>query len=513
MELVTVGVIAPGPRRLILPLFKEKRARLPSLGHVLRRMVDRALEEKAFQKEVAETFFLLPPGPREISSLLLLGLGQERKCTLETLRRAFGSLARRLHRELPKEKRGKFFLCLDSPTVTSRLSSLGWESVAQAITVGWILGSYSYDVYKTSPGDRKKPAPLVLFLSPRKRGGDGLLPEMEAAVRAGVKKGQILGEAVHFARDLSNAPANEVYPEVLAARAKALAKRCGLSVQILHERDLARARMGALLGVAQGSDKPPCLIVLKYEPKTKAKRTIALVGKAITFDSGGLSIKPAKGMEEMKFDMAGGAAVMGALMAISRLKPPFRVLGILPATENVIGGSAMRPGDILRSASGKTIEVINTDAEGRLILADALHFAQRFRPDYTVDFATLTGACLIALGTQISGLVGNDKAFTRKVFEAGERSGERLWELPLYDEFVDQIKSTVADLKNSTGRNAGTITAAAFLSRFVGQKPWCHVDIAGTAWAEKESGCFLAGATGVGVRLVVELLEGLEGKE
>jgi leucyl aminopeptidase len=509
VELVTVQR-QKEPRRLLLPFFKESRSKLLNLDPVIRRIVDRALEEKAFLKEMGEACFLFSPEPRGISSIILLGLGPERKCTLETLRRAFGSLARRLHN---REGLGELVLCLDTPSISSRLSRLGWEASAQAITLAWRLGSYRYDVYKTSSKERKEPTPLVLSWLPRKRGGQLPSREAEASILTGVKRGQILGEAVNYARDLSNAPANEVYPEVLAARAKDLAKRCGLSIQVLQKRDLVREGMGALLGVAQGSDKPPCLIVLKYEPKGKAKGTIAWVGKAITFDSGGLSIKPAKGMEEMKFDMAGGAAVLGAMMAVSKLRPPFKVVGILPSTENVIGGSAMRPGDILKSASGKTIEVVNTDAEGRLILADALHYAQRFQPDYMVDFATLTGACLIALGTQISGLVGNDRAFTRKVFDAGERSGERLWELPLYDEFVDQTKSAVADLKNSMGRNAGTITAAAFLSQFVGRKRWCHVDIAGTAWAEKDSGCFLQGATGVGVRLAVELLEGLSGKE
>jgi leucyl aminopeptidase len=233
------------------------------------------------------------------------------------------------------------------------------------------------------------------------------------------------------------------------------------------------------------------------------------VGKAITFDSGGLSIKPAKGMEEMKFDMAGGAAVLGAMKAIAVLKPPVRVIGIVPSTENVIGGSAMRPGDILRSASGKTIEVINTDAEGRLILADALHYALRFQPDYVIDFATLTGACLVALGTQVSGMVTNDKDLGRAVFDAGERSGERVWELPLYEEFIEATKSQVADLRNSAGRNGGAITAAAFLSHFVGKTRWCHLDIAGTAWVERDTGPFAAGATGVGVRLIVELVRGL----
>ncbi|HEU5311419.1 MAG TPA: M17 family metallopeptidase, partial [Candidatus Eisenbacteria bacterium] len=290
--------------------------------------------------------------------------------------------------------------------------------------------------------------------------------------------------------------------------ARTVARAGGLRSTILGKRELARERMGAILGVSQGSDRPPCLIVLEYRPGgwRPSKGTVVLVGKAVTFDSGGLSIKPANRMEEMKYDMSGGAAVLGAMQAISILGAKRRVVGIIPATENVISGSAMRPGDIIRSAAGKTIEVINTDAEGRLILADALHYAKRYEPEYVLDFATLTGACRVALGNQVSGMVTNDRLLGKAVFEAGERCGERVWELPLYDEFVEATRSQVADIKNSTGRNAGAITAAAFLSHFVAGLRWCHLDIAGTAWAEKDSGLFTAGATGVGVRLAVEVV-------
>jgi leucyl aminopeptidase len=288
-----------------------------------------------------------------------------------------------------------------------------------------------------------------------------------------------------------------------------MARARDLTVRILEQRELKRLGMGGILGVGQGSDRPPRLIVVRYRPRRRPRKIVVLVGKSITFDSGGLSIKPAKGMEEMKYDMSGGAAVLGALQAFSRLKPPVEVIGILPASENVIGGSALRPGDILRSASGKTIEIINTDAEGRLVLADALHYAQRFKPDFLIDLATLTGACLVALGTQVSGMVTNDKELSRKVFEAGERAGERVWELPLYDEFIEATKSQIADLKNSAGRNAGAITAAAFLSHFVGKTKWCHLDIAGTAWSDRESGHLAPGATGMGVRLMVEFVTAL----
>ncbi len=488
--------------RLVIPLFQETRrfdARL-GIDSDLLRMADRAVKEKVFKGGAGETLLLLPPAHGGVHSIVLLGLGPEKKCTLETLRRAVGSLSRRSRRE----GSSLVSLALGLPHLAEKLQALGWEAAVKAVTIAWVLGSYAFDTFKTEPARKKRPSGLFLRLP--EGGPDGA----DRAVRAGNAE----GEAVNFVRELVNRPANDLQPEKLAEEARRVARSGGLAFRLLRKRDLERLKMGALLGVAQGSDNPPCLMVLEYRA-AKAPRglkpppTLALVGKAITFDCGGLSIKPAKGMEEMKYDMAGGGVVLGALKACAELKPPVNVVGIVPAAENAIGGSAMHPGDILRSASGKTIEVVNTDAEGRLILADALHYARRFRPDCILDFATLTGACLVALGTQVSGMVANNRELGRKVFEAGERSGERVWELPLYEEFIEATKSQVADLKNAAGRSGGAITAAAFLSHFAGSTPWCHLDIAGTAWAERDGGCFTAGATGVGVRLVMELIDGL----
>ncbi len=491
--------------RLVIPLFQDSQS-LPSeawlssrgLDGSLCRVAQRALAEQRFKGEPGEFLLLLGPQRGKVATVVLYGLGREKKLTLDSLRRTIGALSRRSR----KEGISEVTLALDTPHLKSRLDLLGWQPSVKAIATAWIQGGYVFDAYKpglNGTGEKRKPTRLVLS------------SELEpTAMRGGVRVGEVVGIASNFARELTNTPANDLYPERLAELARAMARSNGLSFSLLRKQDLKRHRMGGLLAVGQGSDKPPCLMTIQYRARSKAGRrkapTLALVGKAVTFDCGGISIKPAKGMEEMKFDMAGGAAVLGAMQVVSRLQPAVNVVGVIPSAENVIGDSAMRPGDILRTAAGKTVEILNTDAEGRLILADALDYAQRFKPDYILDFATLTGACLVALGTQVSGLVTNHHDFGRKIFEAGERSGERVWELPLYEEFLEAIKSSVADLKNSTGRNGGTITAAAFLSCFVGKTPWCHLDIAGTAWAERDTGPFTAGATGVGVGLVEELL-------
>ena len=479
---------------------------LTRIDPAIARMAGRAGETRMFRGDVGEVLPLF--SPRKPESVLLLGLGKAAKLDLDVLRRASGVLARRMLRD-----GGAVDLPLDTPSLRSLSDRHGWAAVVEAIVTGWLIGSYSFTPYKSDGSGKKRPGTLTILTGPlaspgRSRGGRAI---DEVEVRRAVLRAEAMANAVNYARDLSNMPANDLYPQKLAEHARSVAAAGGLRLTVLGRRELARERMGALLGVSQGSDRPPCLIVLEYRPrawKPRSKGTVVLVGKAVTFDSGGLSIKPANRMEEMKYDMSGGAAVLGAMQVISVLGAKRRVVGIIPATENVISGSAMRPGDIIRSAAGKTIEVINTDAEGRLILADALHYAKRYEPEYVLDFATLTGACLVALGSQVSGMVTNDKALGKAVFEAGERCGERVWELPLYDEFVEATRSQVADIKNSAGRNAGAITAAAFLSHFVTGLRWCHLDIAGTAWAEKDSGLFTVGATGVGVRLAVEVVLG-----
>jgi len=335
----------------------------------------------------------------------------------------------------------------------------------------------------------------------------GLDEAYAAAAAAG-----IVCDGVALARDLVNAPGNAKSPEVLAERCRSEALAAGVACTILDRAALEAEGMGGILGVAQGSAREPRLIVLEYRGAGEEK-PLALIGKGIVFDAGGISLKPAEKMDEMKMDMAGGAATLAAVITAARLGLRLNLVGIIPAAENLPSGTAIRPGDILTSLAGKTIEVINTDAEGRLLLADALAYARRFHPRVMIDLATLTGACIIALGSQASAILGNDEPLIRSLIRAGEASGERLWQLPLWDEYAKQLKSDIADLKNTGGRPAGTITAAAFLQAFVKGCPWAHLDIAGTAWEEKGRPCVPKGGSGVGVRLLIEWLRGQEGRK
>jgi leucyl aminopeptidase len=490
----------PASNRLVL-LFKGKGPAADDrhLEAEARKLVARILREGLFRGERGEALPLVYRRSGGYSTLVLLGLGEEKKLTAEVVRRAFGALARRLRRR----RRAEVVLDLAAPVSQKVLGKLGWEAGSRAAVEGWLLGSYVYDALKTSTRDRLASGRLAFQPG-------GISRDQSAAARRGARRGEQVAAGVNLARDLANMPGNKLYPQTLAARARTVGRRSGVKCRVLGKRDLEREKMEAFLGVARGSARPPRLIVMEYRPPG-ATRTLALVGKAVTFDSGGISVKPAKGMEDMKFDMAGGAAVLGAMQVIATARMCLNVVGIIPAAENLMSGSATRPGDVLRSASGKTIEVISTDAEGRLLLADGLHYARRFKPDAVVDLATLTGACVVALGSAMTGLITNDRALGRKVLRAGELAGEPVWELPLAEEFFDSVKSQVADLKNACGREAGASTAGAFLAHFVEGVPWAHLDIAGTGWTRRKSGYSSAGATGVGVRLLTELAAGMEG--
>jgi leucyl aminopeptidase len=327
-------------------------------------------------------------------------------------------------------------------------------------------------------------------------------------VRAAAERGRVLAEAQNFARDLVNEPANRLNPTVLAERARAAAAEAGLDFEVLDQDRMRQLGMGALLGVAQGSDEPPALIILRYSPANASSPDhLALVGKGVTFDTGGISIKPADGMEKMKYDMAGGAAVIAAMRAIGLLKPGVRVTGFIPAVENHISGRAQRPGDIVTALNGKTVEVLNTDAEGRLILADALTYAARLGCTHMVDAATLTGAVVVALGHIYIGGFASDQALFDKLRNAAQSEGERVWQMPLDEDYRDYLKSAFADLPNVGGRHGGAITAAYFLKEFTEGKPWVHLDIAGTAWADDAKPFASKGPTGVPVRTFVRLAE------
>ncbi|MGH9311425.1 MAG: leucyl aminopeptidase, partial [Vicinamibacterales bacterium] len=365
----------------------------------------------------------------------------------------------------------------------------------QAITEGLMLAGFSGDTYKS--GERSgPPAEQALVVS----------EQQDPSLQAAVDRGRILGESCNLARGLANEPSNVLTPSVFADRGAAIAREAGLHVEVLDEEDIARLRMGLLLGVARGSAEPPRVLVMRHQPAGAPKRPVlGLVGKGITFDTGGISIKPADGMDRMKDDMAGGAAVIGAMRAVSVLKAPINVVGIVPMTENMPGGRALKPGDIITGAGGKTVEVLNTDAEGRLILGDGLWYAQHLGATHLVDVATLTGACVVALGKAASGLFGSPDPWLEVVRRTALRAGDRCWPLPLYEEYREQLKSEIADLANVGGRPASACTAAIFLREFAGETPWAHLDIAGTAWAEDAKPWMPKGATGVAVRTLVEL--------
>ncbi|HEY2435147.1 MAG TPA: leucyl aminopeptidase [Vicinamibacterales bacterium] len=369
---------------------------------------------------------------------------------------------------------------------------------AQAVAEGLVLAAFSGDLYKS--GERQGPPPEELIVVAAAAAED------KAATEAAVQRGRILGEASNFARELANEPSNVLTPTSFADRAAAAGREAGLAVEILDEPAIEKLGMGLLLGVARGSAEPPRLVVLRHSPAGAPEAPVlGLVGKGVTFDTGGISIKPAEGMERMKDDMAGGAAVVAAMCAIARLGAPIRVVGIVPMTENMPGGRAIKPGDILRGAGGKTVEVLNTDAEGRLILGDALWYAQQLGATHLVDAATLTGACVVALGKVASGAFGRPDAWRDTVIEVANRAGDRAWPMPLYDEYVEQMRSEVADLVNAGSRAGGACTAAAFLKEFTNGLPWVHLDIAGTAWADEAKPFQPKGPIGVAVRALAEL--------
>jgi leucyl aminopeptidase len=371
-------------------------------------------------------------------------------------------------------------------------------TAAQHVADGLSAPDFDGGVYKESRHDADgRPPASVLVIAP---GANA------AAIADAVRRGRVIGECANFTRSLANEPANVLTPEEFAARVTREAGAVGLWADVLDEVRIAELGMRLLLSVSQGSALPPRLIVLRHEPEgAPAGPVLALIGKGITFDTGGVSIKPADGMERMKDDMAGGAAVAGAMLALTRLRAPYRVIGIIPTCENMVGGRATRPGDVIRGASGKTVEIINTDAEGRLILGDALWYAQQLGATHMVDVATLTGACMVALGRHVSGLFGQPETWVETVRSAGDRGGDRLWPMPIYEEAREQLRSEIADMINSAGRPGGAVTAAAFLREFAGEIPWAHLDIAGTAWAESKEHYQPKGATGVALRTLVAL--------
>ncbi|MDD5712412.1 MAG: leucyl aminopeptidase [Smithellaceae bacterium] len=421
--------------------------------------------------------------------ILLIGLGKRVEFNIDKLREAYAKAAVIL-RDLNLRN---IALAVELPDERWTLAE-----TAEAIIEGVCLGLYQYTPFKTVERDKiKEIDELAVWVADK-----ASFPDVNAAV----ERAEIVSSAVNYVRDLVSAPSNEMTPSDLAGEAEQIGRLKNVKLKVMEEAEMKELGMNSLLGVAKGSDEAAKFIILEYQGGKKAEPLIALVGKGITFDSGGISIKPAEKMEEMKSDMAGGAAVLGTIMAAAKLALPLNIVGLVPATENLPSGHAYKPGDILKSLSGQTIEVITTDAEGRLILADALTYAGKFKPEAIIDLATLTGACVIALGDYVMGMMGNNNKLKALVCEASARTGEKLWELPLWDDYHEQIKSDIADYRNSGGRAAGTITAAAFLSKFAGEFPWVHLDIAGPAWLSKDRPYAPKGASGAGVRLLIDLL-------
>jgi len=472
---------------LVLGCFEEKSDE-PLLGRfdqALGGTLGAMFKDKEFTGALNRTALVRTLGRVAPERLLLVGLGKEKDFTPERMRQAGGTAAQAL-RSL-SVRTAAFFVPEG-------------EAVLRAALEGFCLGAYSFDCYKTTPEQGAAIETVDILVVEGSPAGDA------ERIAAEVLR---LCEAVRFSRDLVSQPGNVATPGFLAEKALEMAARFDVPCRVWEREEIERHGMEALLAVARGSRQHPRFITLDYRGGGEKVKPVVLVGKGITFDSGGISLKPREGMEKMKHDMAGAAVVMGVLMAVASLRLPLNLVGLIPAAENLPGGNAYKPGDVIRSMAGKTIEVVNTDAEGRLVLCDALHHAVSLRPAAVIDVATLTGACVVALGGLATGLFGNDEALKRDLRKAGEASGERVWELPVWEEYGELMKSDIADLKNSGGPPAGCITAAWFLKNFVGNTKWAHLDIAGTAWEDKGRHYLPKGATGVGVRLLVEYLRGL----
>jgi leucyl aminopeptidase len=437
--------------------------------------------------KMLESTLLYYPQGLAAQRLYILGAGKKAKFGTPELRRLAGAAVRSLKSR--QVKRLTFLVRENDRNAAA----------AQAVVEGLILANFDSDKYKTDkkPGNEIVSAALA-----------GWEESSRADADRGLARGRITAESQNFARELGNEPSNRLTPRMLADRAEAMAKAAGLSVEILDEKKIAELKMGALLSVAQGSVEPPRMIVITYTPEKliPGAPVLGLVGKAITFDTGGISIKPANDMEKMKYDMCGGAAMIGAMRALASLKPACKVIAVVPSSENMPGGRAQKPGDVQIAMSGKSIEVINTDAEGRLILADGIAYAKQLGCTHLIDAATLTGAVVVALANVNVGVFGSDQAFTDQLLASSKVAGEKMWPLPIDDEYREMIKSGIADIQNvGSGKGGGAITAAMFLKEFTGDTPWIHLDIAGTAWQDDTKPWNAKGATGVGVRTLVDL--------
>jgi leucyl aminopeptidase len=490
---------------LAVAVFKDEKAHegfLQELDAAAGGLIKSVIESEEMKGKEGETAYVVL-GEREglkARRLLLVGVGERENYGLAQVSQFAGAAVRALRARNAK-----------SVGLVVRAVNGEDERAASAAVEGAIMGLFEPDKYRTVDKEERNVERIVVIA----QGVD------EGALKRGAERGRVVGESVNFTRDMANEPGAYMTPTIMAQRAQQLANEFGLEVDVLDRARAEQLGMGSFLSVARGSDEPPAMIVLKYNPEgspagasittgeasNDGGELLAFVGKGVTFDSGGISIKPGENMELMKYDMTGGATVLGVLRALAQLKPPFPVLGVVPATENLPSGKATKPGDVVRAMSGKTIEIINTDAEGRLILADAIAYAKRLGATRVVDLATLTGAVSIALGDVNTGVLGTDQELIDEVIESGREVGEKIWQLPLDKEYSRQIKSDIADIKNIGGRKAGTITAAAFLKEFADGISWAHLDIAGTAWGDDAKPFRAKGPTGVCVRTLINYVE------
>ena len=465
--------------------YKTRSLGLSSLADNLKKIINNAIKKEIFSGKLGSNLRLIT-GSDKPSQIFMVGIGKIDELNPESLRRAAGTAGKFLAGSRLKSV---------GVLISKPINSIFGKECGQWITEGLQLGAYEFNSFKSIDNDHPKNIKLQILDN-----------DSSTSSRA-VKLGALRAKSANLARSLGNAPANDMDPGKLADEAKKLCKSKGLGCKVLEEKEMKKLGMGMLLGVSQGSSSPAKLIFMEYH-HPEAEETLAVVGKGVTFDSGGISLKPPKTMDEMKFDMCGSAAVMGAMNAVAQIKPKLNIIGVIPATENLPGGNAQRPGDIVTAYNGKKVEILNTDAEGRLILGDALSYTiDQYKPVAIIDLATLTGACVVALGSHASGAITNHETFMERVKLAGEKSGDRVWELPNFPEYGELIKGKYGDLQNVGGPTAGTITGGKFIEHFIGDTPWVHLDIAGTAWNVKHVDYHPAtGATGVGVRLLIDLI-------
>lgn len=474
---------------------KKLPADLTGTDKALDGEIAKLIKQGEIKGKLSEVTIIHSLGKIPAGRVAVLGLGKSEELTPDKIRIAIADVCRTLRKKGVRH--------IDIVPIGAETEGITPEISAQAVTEGAILGLYTFNRHISKKSELGEIEGLTII---------DRNPKNKTALLKGINTGKILAEAANLARDMVNEPSNYMTPTIMAAEAKKVADKNKLAIEVLERKQMKELGMGALLGVAKGSEEPPKFIVLKYQGKQTKTIDIALVGKGVTFDSGGISLKPSDSMGDMKSDMAGGAAVIAAMGAIAQFKPAINVMAIVAATENLPSGTALKPADILTAMNGKTIEIITTDAEGRLTLADALGYANKQGAKLIVDVATLTGACEVALGFVTTGAFTNNQPLLDKVIAAGMEAGDKMWQLPMFDEYKELNKSDVADLKNSGGRKGGAITAALFVGEFAEKTPWVHLDIAGTSLLDSAKGYYNKGATGVPTRALVKLVLALAKK-